>query len=120
MPSLLVGASVARLSQCHSEYTDLEGVRQRTNVPLLIEEDTEYWVGYGYPDGSWGSSDSFSGRHFNGCNIGYLDGHVEHRQMPPGMNAYDLYLHTPKGSSITFGRHGFRWASGLDDWYVDQ
>ncbi|MDP6379830.1 MAG: prepilin-type N-terminal cleavage/methylation domain-containing protein [Phycisphaerae bacterium] len=119
MSAILAGASLALLGQCRSEYTDLDGNPQGMAVALLVEEDPEHWLGYGYPDGSWCNIDEFSDRHFGGCNIGYIDGHVEHRQMSPIMTSWDLTLVMPKGK-ISFGTMGLNWESGLDDWHGRQ
>lgn len=129
-PSLLNGASLDLLSDCHCEYTDFKGNICRMMVPILFEEDSDWCVGHswhdrprGYPDGSWGSWDALSDRHFDACNIGYIDGRVERfdwQQVSPWLEARDLDLRTPKGKISFDNAQGFTWEYRLDDWYGEQ
>jgi len=117
MPKILAGASLRLLLRSYSHYKDIAGDRQRMMVPMLIEEDPEHWLGTKDWDGSWRKSDAFSDRHFDGCTIGFVDGHVENRKMPPLMNADDLKLQTMMGER-SFGKdEDWRWEKGIDHWY---
>ncbi len=123
VPTIVSNASLSLLNLFHSKYTDLEGQVQRMGVPLLIEEHPDRCLGYGFTQGSWAGGDGFSDRHFDGCNLGFIDGHVERfdwQQIEPGMNAWDLTLVTPKGT-LVFGDGSWpRRENCLDDWFADQ
>ena len=56
-------------------------------LPLLIEEDSEFWNRQ-YDDGSWAGTDQFANWHNGTCSIGYLDGSVAPFRSPKGPNAY--------------------------------
>lgn len=120
MPEILAGASLRLVLRSYSHYKDIAGDRQRMMVPVLIEEDPAHWLGTEKWDGSWDGSDGFSDRHFDGCTIGYVDGHVENRKMPPLMEAKDLKLQTMMGERPFGAKERWTWEYGIDHWYNDK
>jgi prepilin-type N-terminal cleavage/methylation domain-containing protein/prepilin-type processing-associated H-X9-DG protein len=56
-------------------------------LPLLIEEDTEFW-NRTWDDGSWAGSDQFANWHNGTCSLAYLDGSVSPFRSPKGPSAY--------------------------------
>ncbi|MDP6379829.1 MAG: type II secretion system protein [Phycisphaerae bacterium] len=121
IPQVVIGASASLLAGFGTEYTDIEGRVHRMSVPILIEEG-EFAISSFSTDGSWGNGDAFADRHRGGCNIGYIDTHVEWfgwQDIQPDMNSFDLILRTPKGTR-SFGNGNLSWENSLNDWYASR
>ncbi|MDP6379973.1 MAG: prepilin-type N-terminal cleavage/methylation domain-containing protein [Phycisphaerae bacterium] len=119
-PALVCGAPIDLLSQCGTEFVDMDDVLHTMDVIVLVEENLS--LRGVSTDGTWCNVDEISSRHRGGGNIGFLDGHVEWfgwQDLRPAMIAWDFNLRTPKGT-LSYGHYGFRWNDHLGHWYKEQ
>jgi prepilin-type N-terminal cleavage/methylation domain-containing protein/prepilin-type processing-associated H-X9-DG protein len=77
------------------------------HIPVLIEEDTRYWLEY-VRDGGWSNDDSISDRHRGRGHLGFVDGHVEARPFalkPTRFTAWRMYFELYDGRVVSAGHY---------------